>query len=508
MKKLVSLFLVLALVLSMMSFAAAETKEDMTLNVMLPDFYSDSDWQTLEDGNPVLQAIYEATGVKLNITWVPNSGYGEQTTLTLADVKNLPEVMVMQGPRDAIMISSARSGAFWDLTDFVADAENYPNLAAGQASTYDNIAIDGRLYGIYRGRAYARAGIYYRNDYAAQVGYETAPTTVEEFKDMCLKMAAIDDKTYVFNMCKYVAGTIGIMTVMNGAPYMYGVDENGKIYPAFESEAYQEGLDFIRELYAAGGIDPDFMTIESGNWDDAERSDPVKALMRLDCLDNGYRYEEWLEENKGVDPEKPVVTLLSALPDKNGNIQIWPQNTGASGEIVITKAVPEEKLPAVVKFLDWCNSAEGQTLLNCGLEGVTYWIQSDGYRYTYPEGEKENSANYAATTNVIQHSLNQLGMNVNGDLTPPTAQTILRSWYNQNLIDNAKYVISNPCLTLDSETNNLMGATLNQEVEDAQVQYIAGKIDLDGLKAVYADWYAQGGDLMLEEYQAAYDALK
>jgi putative aldouronate transport system substrate-binding protein len=109
---------------------------------------------------------------------------------------------------------------------------------------------------------------------------------------------------------------------------------------------------------------------------------------------------------------------------------------------------------------------------------------------------------------VIQHSLNQLGMNVNGDLTPPTAQTILRSWYNQNLIDNAKYVISNPCLTLDSETNNLMGATLNQEVEDAQVQYIAGKIDLDGLKAVYADWYAQGGDLMLEEYQAAYDALK
>ena len=115
MKKIVSLFLCLAMLLSVMSFAAAE--EDMTLNVMLPDFYSDSDWVTLEDGNPVRQAIYEKTGVKLNITWVPNSGYGEQTTLTLADVNNLPEVMVMQGPRDAIMISSARAGAFWDLTD-------------------------------------------------------------------------------------------------------------------------------------------------------------------------------------------------------------------------------------------------------------------------------------------------------------------------------------------------------------------------------------------------------
>ena len=52
MKKIVSLFLCLAMLFSVMSFAAAD--EDLTLNVMLPDFYSDSDWVTLEDGNPVL----------------------------------------------------------------------------------------------------------------------------------------------------------------------------------------------------------------------------------------------------------------------------------------------------------------------------------------------------------------------------------------------------------------------------------------------------------------------
>ncbi len=506
MKKIVSLFLCLALLLSVMSFAAAE--EEMTLNVMLPDFYSDSDWVSLEDGNPVLKAIYEKTGVKLNITWVPDSAYGEKTTLTLADPANMPEVMVMQGVRDAIMISSARAGAFWDLTDFVADAANYPNLAAGAASVYDNIAIDARLYGIYRARAYARAGIYYRNDFAAQVGYENEPANVEEFKDMCMKMAAIDPDTYVFNMCKYVAGTIGIMTVMNGAPFQYGVNAEGKIYPAFEDEAFQEGLDFMRDLYAAGGIDPDFMTIESGNWNDAERANPVKALMRLDCLDNGYRYQEWLETNAGADPEKPIVSLLTALPDKNGKIQIWPQNIGASGEIVITKAVSQEKLPAVVKFLDWCNSAEGQTLLNCGVEGETYWIQSDGFRYTYPEGQQDQTEQITQKTNTIQHSLNQLGMNVNGDLTPAAAATNLRAEYNQNLLDNAQYVIANPCYTYDSETNNLMGATLNQAVEDAQVQYIAGKIDLAGLQAAYADWHDQGGDMILAEYQEIYDAQK
>ena len=167
----------------------------------------------------------------------------------------------------------------------------------------------------------------------------------------------------------------------------------------------------------------------------------------------------------------------------------------------------EDKLPAVVKFLDWCNSAEGQTLLNCGLENETYWIQSDGFRYTYPEGEKDNSDTYAAKTNTIQHSLNQLGMNVNGDLTPAVKQTALRTEYNQNLIDNAKYVIANPCLTLDSPAFNTKGATINQDLEDAQVQYIAHKIDLEGLKAAYEKWYELGGAEILSEYQAAYDAL-
>jgi len=506
MKKLVSIVLVLVLALSMASFASAE-KEEITLNVMLPDFNSDKDWVTLEDGNPVLQYIYEQTGVKLNITWVADSAYGEMTSLTVADPSNMPEVMVMQGVRDAIMISTARAGAFWDLTDYIYDEEEYPNLAAGSKSTYDNIAIDGRLYGIYRARAYARAGIYYRTDYAEMAGIDEIPTTVEEFKDLCFAIAEELDDVYVINMCKYVTGTIGITTVMMGAPYHYGVDENGKIYPAFEDEHFQEGLDFLRELYAAGGIDPNFLTIESGSWNDAERSDPPKAIMRLDCLDNGYRYQEWLETNMGADPENPIVALVTALPDEEGNIQIWPQNIGASGEVCVCKTVPEEKLPAVMKFLDWCSSEEGTTALNVGVENATYWIHSDGYRYAYPEGKEDEKETYANYNNTVQHSLNQLGMNVHGDLSPAAKGTILRDWYNKNLIDNAQYVIADPCLTLESQTNILQGATLNQSVEDAQVQYIAGKIDLDGLNAAYADWHTQGGDKILEEYQAAYDAI-
>ena len=56
MKKLVSLFLALAMMLSMASFAAAE--EPFTITVMLPDMNALVDAQ--QENNPVLEAIEAA----------------------------------------------------------------------------------------------------------------------------------------------------------------------------------------------------------------------------------------------------------------------------------------------------------------------------------------------------------------------------------------------------------------------------------------------------------------
>ena len=69
MKKLVSLFLALAMMLSMASFAAAE--EPFTITVMLPDMNALVDAQ--QENNPVLEAIEAATGVRLQIIYAANS---------------------------------------------------------------------------------------------------------------------------------------------------------------------------------------------------------------------------------------------------------------------------------------------------------------------------------------------------------------------------------------------------------------------------------------------------
>lgn len=494
MKKLVSLFLALVMVLSMASFASAD--EPFTITVMLPDLNALVEAQL--ENNPVLDAIEEATGVRLEIIYAANSSYGDSLNTTMTDPsEKQPMLIAMTDARGTTMINNARAGAFWDLTDYVNDTENYPNLA-GNSGIYNNISIDGRIYGIYRTRAYPRAGIYYRKDIAAQCGITEVPTTLEELTTLAMALANYSDDTYALNMCSYTAGTISVITVAFGAPNEWGIDENNNIYPAHKSPAYLEGLNWLRDLYLAGGIDPNFATIDSTQWDNIERTG--KAFMRFDCLDNCYRQQEWFEKN--ADVTEQIWEMVGGLAKADGSITVWPQNAGFSGEIVVTKAVKEEDLPKVMKFLDWVNTAEGQMMINWGVEGVTYLLDEEGYRVNTDQYTEEMSNN----SSVYQHSLNQLGMNIMGDLCAPLRQTDLRARYTELNNELAPYAVSNPCYPFVSETNVAFGSQLSTIISDAACQYIAGIIDLDGLQAAWQQWEEEGGAMMTEEYNEAYHA--
>ncbi len=497
MKKLVSLMLALVMALSLMSFASAD--EPFELTVMLPDFYSTEDFQV--EGNPVLDAIEAATGVRLKVNFVANSTYGDAINTTLSD-NNKPMLMALTDARGASIIESARAGAFWDLTEFVRDAENYPYLAAGSEKVYNNISVDGRIYGIYRSRAYPRAGIYYRSDIAKAAGIEKKPETIEELTALAEALTAYgkEHDAYALNMISYTEGTINVITVAFGAPDTWGVNENGDIYPAHEDPAYLEGLKWLRHLYEIGGIDPNFATIDSTNWDNIERTG--KAYMRFDCLDNAYRQQEWFQNNEGVTEQ--IFEMIPGLKKADGSITLWAQNAGFSGEIVVTKSVKEEDLPKVMKFLDWCNGPEGQMLLNWGVQDVTYWLDAEGYRLAAPESGED----VTAQIHLIQHSLNQLGMNVPGDLCIPMMLPARRQEDSDFNLNYGQYAVGNPCYPLISETNVAFGTTLKQIISDAAVQYIAGIIDEDGLRAAWQQWSEEGGAKMTEEYNAAYHATQ
>lgn len=506
MKKLLSLVLAAIMMLSVMSFAAAE--EPLKLSVMLPDFYTDVEFVKDPEQNPILKAIEEATGVRLDIQFQANSSYGDILSTTLATPESMPN-LISFASRDNTFVQNVN--AFHDLTEYVMDTANYPWLAneAG-LNIHKSTAVDGKVYGVFRSRAFPRAGIYYRSDIAAKVGITKEPETIEELTALAEALAGYSDDTYALNMVgNYTAGTINIITVAMGAPNTWGVDENGNVYPAHEHPAYLEGLKWLRHLYEIGGIDPDFVTVTSSDWDNIERTG--KAFMRFDCNDNAHRQQEWFEKNEGVTEQ--IFEELIGLKKADGSITVWPQNAGYAGLVAVTKTVKAEDLPKVMKFLDWCNSPEGQMILNAGLENVTYWIWEDGTRHTYPveaAGDSEEAIalqkQYADASLTIQGSLNQLHMGCPGDLTVATATSALRDEYAANNIEFAKYAVLNPCLTLTSETYLAFGSTLDTLLSDAAVQFISCVIDEDELKGVWEQWSEEGGEQIKAEYTAAYQA--
>ena len=502
MKKLVALILAMVMVLSMASIAVAE--EPFEITVLLPQFPSEIEFQM--ENNPVLDAIQEKTGVKLNILWGANSTYGEIFSTTLAD-KNMPMLISATNARDSQVINSARAGAFWDLTEAVQDEANYPYLAAGADSVYQNIAVDGRVYGIFRSRAFPRGGIYYRMDIAKEVGYDKVPETIDDLTELAEKLAGYSADTYALNMIgNYTDGTIKVITVAMGAPNNWGVDENGDIYPAHKSPAYLEGLNWLRHLYEIGGIDPNFAQLSSSEWDNIERNG--KCFMRFDCLDNAHRQQEWFENNAGVTEQ--IFQSVGPIAKEDGSITVWPQNAGFNGEIlVMKKSVSEADLPKVIKFLDWCNTSEGQTIINAGLEGLTYAVNEDGLRYT-PDDKKDE---FQKNSLMYLNNLNQMGMGVAGNRENPKAlvnrgYTQLRQRYDDLNAELAQYAVANPCYPFVSETYTASGAQLDQILSDAAVQYIAGLIDEAGLRAEWETWAMMGGDAVTQEYNEAYHAAQ
>ena len=500
MKKTIALCLALIMAFGLMSFATAD--EPFEISILLPEFPADVDF--VMENNPVLQAIQDMSGVKLNIQWGPNSTYGDILNTTLAD-QNPPMLVAATDARAPLIVNSARAGAFWDLTEAVKDAENYPNLALGNESIYANIAVDGHVYGIYRSRAFPRGGVYYRCDIAKEVGFDREVKTIDDLTELAEKLAGYSQDTYALNMIgNYTAGTISIITVMHGAPNVWGVDENGDIYPAHKSPAYLEGLNWLRHLYEIGGIDPNFAQLSSSEWDNIERNG--KCFMRFDCLDNAHRQQEWFENNAGTTEQ--IFQSVGPIAKADGSISVWPQNNGFNGEILIMKkSVSEENLPKVIKFLDWCNTPEGQTLINAGLEGLTYDVNEDGLRYI-PEEKKDE---YSKNSLMYHNNINQMGMGVAGNRENPKAlvnrgYTELRQRYEDLNAELAQYAVMNPCYPLVSETYTAFGAQLDQILSDAAVQYIAGLIDEAGLQAAWDDWAAQGGDMITAEYNEQYHA--
>ena len=70
-----------------------------------------------------------------------------------------------------------------------------------------------------------------------------------------------------------------------------------------------------------------------------------------------------------------------------------------------------------------------------------------------------------------------------------------------------KTAVQNPANALVSPTYTTRGARLDQLIADARLKYVAGQLDLAGLKSQISAWHSQGGDQIISEMNDLYAKL-
>lgn len=441
------------------------------------------------DNEASLLALEEFTGYDLKIEYLLNSNYEDQLNTRMA-AGNLPALVVLTG-KTASVINNARAGAFWDITDHY---KNYPNLAEANDIVMNNISIDGKVYGIYRARPLGRNGISYRKDWLENLGLEE-PKTIDDLYNV-LRAFTYDDPdqngqkdTYGMTWSKWF-GPLDQLNVALGGHNKWGIGADGKLEPEFVTDEYMESMKFIKKLYEEGLINKDFAAMETSDWQTDFKNS--KSGVYMDVSDQARRFQTFFKDEKGIEDN---VWVMGMVEGPKG-IRVQP-TSGHAGFVAITKsgAKTEADMLDALNFIDLTNTVEGQNLLNFGVEGVHYDLNDKGEVVARKFEQDPREGLNQFMTNVV-------------DRLMPVEQTPIAARVLEVQKENMAFVVGNPCEPLTSNTYADRGAQLDQLISDARVQFVVGQLDEAGFKKVIEQWYAQGGQQVVDEYNAAYEALK
>ncbi|WP_018750202.1 extracellular solute-binding protein [Paenibacillus sanguinis] len=439
--------------------------------------------------NEVEQAMEKYTNTSLDFTHISSNDFCTKLPVMIASGE-LPQVLASCGaPNQSYLITAAQNGAFWDITDLIKD---YKNLASMPQLVYDNVSIEGRLYGIPRFRPVSRYTFVYRQDWLDHLGMQP-PQTVDDLYQM-LKAFTEQDPD---NNGKNDTTGATLMIINNtlsfdfspafGAPNNWS-ETNGKFVKAEETPEYLEYLKFMKRLYDEGLINKDFASIDVGqNEGNLENG---KAGVINAATNNVLGFQSRVEK---VNPEAKL-DFVSALEGPQG--KRVSADRGSNGILMFPKASvkSEEELKQLLTFFDKLADQEMADLLEWGIEGKHYEMK-DGKAVRLNQELYDDEVSFPYNKPLVTVPLTAI--KTPGDLDPISEKVI------QVEKENEQYAVKDPTMSLVSDTWAERGAELTQLLIDAKVKFIMGKLDENGWKEQLEKFKQVGGDKVAEEYAAA-----
>lgn len=463
-----------------------------TLRIMAPLL---SETAPDPDGQ-VQTALEELIGMPLDITWVPNSSYGDRVTVVMAS-DDIPHVMVQTG-KTAQFAQSAVAGGYRDLTGILSE---YPNLTPENDEIAHGASINGTTYGIFRLRDPMRAAVILRKDWLDRLGLDE-PESMGDLMEIARAFSEDDPTGEGSNTTGLIIpawngygnnGPYDLWETWSGTPNMWK-DDGGELTPAFLEPEFLEANRSMRNMVEAGHINADFATFDAATWNDPFFNGEGGIIS-----DVSSRGLQLLGLFKDADPETygEKVTMVGNLRRDDGDFFALP-TPGYSGYLTIPTASvsTDEQLATVLSALDKMSSTEGQNLLNNGIEGVSYEV--DGDYAVALEGEDADRVRSEVS------AFAQIGSQSNGySAYSAQPEGEAEAALDQKRLDfheaDMEAAVFDPAAAYLSQTYLDSGAILDQIVVDARLQYLAGQLDENGLIAELERWRSSGGDQVTQE---------
>lgn len=412
--------------------------------------------------NPIGLELEKRLNAKLNITWLSANNYADKMNVTVAS-GDMPELMLVESPKLSNIITAARQGAFWDLTELV---KNYPNLMAFPKDSWENTKIDGKIYGIPRARpAIGGYGIpMVRKDWLDKLKLK-APETME---DMYNVMKAFTEQDPDGNGKKDTVGFAGFVEADGMGRFVWVRDVfnqannwkvNGDaIVPPDLLPGTRDALVWLNRAYKEGLISPDFAVMKISQMKDTLKAG--KAGVFSESMQQSWIM---LSDLRKIEPGADYLPL-SYVQGPEG--KFTARDASHFGMYVIPKKVPEAKLKQILSLMDKGSSEEISDIANYGLKGVHYNV-TDGMKISTEQATKDN---------VSQEVFGQLFL-FNDKYMRGYATGIPKDYFERNkktIDEREKYSVADPSLSLFSETGVKYMPEYNKKSQDLKTKIIMG----------------------------------
>ena len=543
MKKIVSLLLALLLTLGVSSALAVEynepgvypiCKDKVTLTVAVADNVKIEDFKT----NWQTQLMEEAANVDLEFVIYPSTDYNTKINVMVMSGDPLPDIIIGKF-NNALVYSWAQEGALAPLRAYYED----PSIAyelnraverCGTNFFTQMIMPDGEIYAIPTlNQSYGNEfpdKFYIVESWMEQLGLEP-PETTEELYNVLKTIVTSDPNGNGLADEVGIAGYDGIMGqwfgyLMNS--FVYANDtynflavDDGTLYYAYTTDAWKEGLKYIKRFFDEGILPSETLTQDQSQWKTMINSDELTCASLVwtstsQITTGGTERQKMyyalgpMKGPEGVQyatfvPTACVPTFVISADCKD------PETAFRFGDLMVS-----EYFSIVTRF-----GKEGEDwdwLENSRVNVADYQVQvpgADPYFIGYATGfwskQQQNSAWMQQGPYIRQYAIANGWVREERPIDPEAeeepkvdANTLYQEsgWKPKEYFTPLLYNAEETAVITDIQAN------LTSYVEEKTAAFLIGNLDIDG----YWDTYLQelkniGIDQALEINQGVYDRV-